>query len=166
MDKLKWVCDYNPYDGTNLSFEKDRAYGFSWPQRNYRCSFCNKEFKSAQALGGHMNVHRRDRARLRLSPNPNPNQNPSFVHSAARLVPCNMACRSSLAAVINSSEEKGSVVNDDDDDVMVARRKDTRVWKKANELIRLDLNLNLNLGLDLFHGANEDLDLELRLGSS
>ncbi|EPS64097.1 hypothetical protein M569_10685, partial [Genlisea aurea] len=48
-------------------FEKDKEYGFSWPQRNYKCSFCKKEFKSAQALGGHMNVHRRDRARMRIS---------------------------------------------------------------------------------------------------
>ncbi|XP_031488951.1 uncharacterized protein LOC116256681 [Nymphaea colorata] len=39
-----------------------------WPPRYYSCSFCRKEFKSAQALGGHMNVHRRDRARLRQSP--------------------------------------------------------------------------------------------------
>ncbi|KAL1350005.1 hypothetical protein HN51_026477 [Arachis hypogaea] len=39
--------------------------GFPWPPRSYSCSFCRKEFKSAQALGGHMNVHRRDRARLR-----------------------------------------------------------------------------------------------------
>ncbi|KAL6532381.1 hypothetical protein OROGR_014351 [Orobanche gracilis] len=42
--------------------------GFSWPPRSYTCSFCRREFRSAQALGGHMNVHRRDRARLRLSP--------------------------------------------------------------------------------------------------
>ncbi|CAK9175023.1 unnamed protein product [Ilex paraguariensis] len=42
--------------------------GFSWPPRFYTCSFCKREFKSAQALGGHMNVHRRDRARLRQSP--------------------------------------------------------------------------------------------------
>ncbi|CAL9124784.1 unnamed protein product [Musa textilis] len=56
--------------------------GFSWPQRSYSCSFCRREFRSAQALGGHMNVHRRDKARLRESPpsgpsllntNPNPN---------------------------------------------------------------------------------------------
>ncbi|KAF7837498.1 transcriptional regulator SUPERMAN-like [Senna tora] len=39
--------------------------GFSWPPRSYTCSFCKREFRSAQALGGHMNVHRRDRARLR-----------------------------------------------------------------------------------------------------
>ncbi|KAL5081523.1 hypothetical protein RYX36_009944 [Vicia faba] len=41
-----------------------------WPPRSYTCSFCRKEFKSAQALGGHMNVHRRDRARLRESSPP------------------------------------------------------------------------------------------------
>ncbi|KAK4759995.1 hypothetical protein SAY87_023126 [Trapa incisa] len=41
--------------------------GFAWPPRSYSCSFCGREFRSAQALGGHMNVHRRDRARLRQS---------------------------------------------------------------------------------------------------
>ncbi|TVU07130.1 hypothetical protein EJB05_47172, partial [Eragrostis curvula] len=45
---------------------------FSWSpsQRSpstsaYTCGYCRREFRSAQALGGHMNVHRRDRARLR-----------------------------------------------------------------------------------------------------
>ncbi|GAB2293977.1 hypothetical protein Dimus_028191 [Dionaea muscipula] len=36
--------------------------GCEWPSRSYTCSFCRREFKSAQALGGHMNVHRRDKA--------------------------------------------------------------------------------------------------------
>ncbi|GAB2299760.1 hypothetical protein Dimus_033813 [Dionaea muscipula] len=40
----------------------------SWPPRSYSCSFCKREFKSAQALGGHMNVHRRDRAMLKQIP--------------------------------------------------------------------------------------------------
>ncbi|XP_009596834.2 zinc finger protein 11-like [Nicotiana tomentosiformis] len=31
----------------------------------YRCSFCKRGFSNAQALGGHMNIHRKDRARLR-----------------------------------------------------------------------------------------------------
>ncbi|KAJ8899902.1 hypothetical protein K2173_019605 [Erythroxylum novogranatense] len=44
--------------------------GSVWPPRSYSCSFCRREFRSAQALGGHMNVHRRDRARLKQSPNP------------------------------------------------------------------------------------------------
>lgn len=41
--------------------------GCIWPPRSYSCTFCGREFRSAQALGGHMNVHRRDRARLKLS---------------------------------------------------------------------------------------------------
>ncbi|CAI9760783.1 unnamed protein product [Fraxinus pennsylvanica] len=44
--------------------------GCTWPPRSYSCSFCRREFRSAQALGGHMNVHRRDRARLKQSPIP------------------------------------------------------------------------------------------------
>ncbi|XP_054801593.1 transcriptional regulator SUPERMAN-like [Prosopis cineraria] len=48
----------------NLSYE-EHSWASSWPARNYSCSFCKREFRSAQALGGHMNVHRRDRARLR-----------------------------------------------------------------------------------------------------
>ncbi|GMI71756.1 ZINC FINGER PROTEIN 1, EMBRYO DEFECTIVE 3022 [Hibiscus trionum] len=40
------------------------AMGTTWPPRSYTCTFCQREFRSAQALGGHMNVHRRDRARL------------------------------------------------------------------------------------------------------
>ncbi|CAM0903095.1 unnamed protein product [Alopecurus aequalis] len=43
----------------------DDADGASWPPRSYTCAFCRREFRSAQALGGHMNVHRRDRAKLR-----------------------------------------------------------------------------------------------------
>lgn len=35
-------------------------------QRSYTCTFCRRMFRSAQALGGHMNIHRRERARLQL----------------------------------------------------------------------------------------------------
>lgn len=48
--------------------------GCIWPPRSYTCSFCRKEFRSAQALGGHMNVHRRDRARLKKIEGSNNNQ--------------------------------------------------------------------------------------------
>ncbi|KAF5734284.1 hypothetical protein HS088_TW16G00731 [Tripterygium wilfordii] len=43
--------------------------GTTWPPRSYTCTFCRREFRSAQALGGHMNVHRRDRAKLHQNPN-------------------------------------------------------------------------------------------------
>ncbi|GMI81068.1 hypothetical protein HRI_001776100 [Hibiscus trionum] len=35
--------------------------------KSYTCSFCKRGFSNAQALGGHMNIHRRDRAKLRES---------------------------------------------------------------------------------------------------
>ncbi|KAF8096767.1 hypothetical protein N665_0301s0015 [Sinapis alba] len=47
------------------AFEQDtkgNISGTTWPPRSYTCNFCRREFRSAQALGGHMNVHRRDRA--------------------------------------------------------------------------------------------------------
>lgn len=52
------------------AFAKDASRSLGgrcvWPPRSYSCSFCRREFRSAQALGGHMNVHKRDRARARL----------------------------------------------------------------------------------------------------
>ncbi|KAK7292922.1 hypothetical protein RJT34_15781 [Clitoria ternatea] len=35
--------------------------------RSYSCAFCRRGFSNAQALGGHMNIHRRDRAKLKQS---------------------------------------------------------------------------------------------------
>ncbi|KAL2331345.1 hypothetical protein Fmac_018926 [Flemingia macrophylla] len=66
MAKECWECSNNNSHSSNA--DQDYVNGFPWPPRSYTCSFCRKEFKSAQALGGHMNVHRRDRARLRQSP--------------------------------------------------------------------------------------------------
>ncbi|GMI73865.1 telomerase activator1 [Hibiscus trionum] len=35
--------------------------------RSYGCLFCKRGFTTAQALGGHMNIHRKDRAKIRPS---------------------------------------------------------------------------------------------------
>ncbi|KAK8947310.1 putative transcriptional regulator RABBIT EARS [Platanthera zijinensis] len=40
-------------------------YGAVWPPKSYTCSFCFREFRFAQAPGGHMNVHCRGRTRLK-----------------------------------------------------------------------------------------------------
>lgn len=48
--------------------DDSKSYLATWPPRCYTCTFCRREFRSAQALGGHMNVHRRDRAKLHQSP--------------------------------------------------------------------------------------------------
>ncbi|CAN1150569.1 Transcriptional regulator TAC1 [Linum perenne] len=33
--------------------------------RSYECTFCKRGFSNAQALGGHMNIHRKDKAKLK-----------------------------------------------------------------------------------------------------
>lgn len=68
-----WLCSSRSplnHHGCSQTFgrsEDNYLCGIPWPPRTYSCSFCKREFRSAQALGGHMNVHRRDRARLRQS---------------------------------------------------------------------------------------------------
>ncbi|XP_024994821.1 transcriptional regulator SUPERMAN-like [Cynara cardunculus var. scolymus] len=77
--KVLWMWNPNPMT-TNSHEEDDDSWevkafaedtrnvtGMTWPPRSYTCTFCRREFQSAQALGGHMNVHRRDRARLHQS---------------------------------------------------------------------------------------------------
>ncbi|XP_068667621.1 zinc finger protein 5-like [Aristolochia californica] len=45
-----------------LVSEEDQA---SSHVRSYECIFCKRGFSNAQALGGHMNIHRKDRAKLK-----------------------------------------------------------------------------------------------------
>lgn len=35
------------------------------PPKSYECNFCKRGFSNAQALGGHMNIHRKDKAKLK-----------------------------------------------------------------------------------------------------
>ncbi|KAJ0034371.1 transcriptional regulator SUPERMAN-like [Pistacia vera] len=37
-------------------------------KRSYECTFCKRGFTNAQALGGHMNIHRKDRAKAKQVP--------------------------------------------------------------------------------------------------
>ncbi|XP_060201909.1 transcriptional regulator TAC1-like [Lycium barbarum] len=47
-----------------ITWSSDELLGIS-QVKFYRCSFCDRGFSNAQALGGHMNIHRKDRAKLR-----------------------------------------------------------------------------------------------------
>ncbi|XP_038905278.1 transcriptional regulator SUPERMAN-like [Benincasa hispida] len=68
--------------------DTENVMGTTWPPRFYNCTFCGREFRSAQALGGHMNVHRRDRVRLHHHPHSNSIQpiSSSFTIPAPKLV--------------------------------------------------------------------------------
>ncbi|KAI3707662.1 hypothetical protein L6452_26290 [Arctium lappa] len=76
--------------------------GTTWPPRSYTCTFCRREFRSAQALGGHMNVHRRDRARLHQS-QPANSKNPYISSSNS-----SSCCSSSSTLLIPTQELVGN----------------------------------------------------------
>ncbi|KAM0026030.1 putative transcription factor C2H2 family [Helianthus debilis subsp. tardiflorus] len=38
--------------------------------RSYECNFCKRGFTNAQALGGHMNIHRKDKTKLKHTTTP------------------------------------------------------------------------------------------------
>lgn len=57
--------------------------GTQWPPSSYTCSFCHREFRTAQALGGHMNVHRRERAAAHRSNAAHQLRDPNFFSSTS-----------------------------------------------------------------------------------
>ncbi|XP_048430198.1 transcriptional regulator SUPERMAN-like [Pyrus x bretschneideri] len=101
-------------------FEGENLCDNSWTTRNFACSFCKREFRSAQALGGHMNVHRRDRARLRLLPptlsseicpqNPSPNPSSYFsTSSSSSLSSCHSLFSPSLRTLVSTPSSASSM---------------------------------------------------------
>lgn len=103
MEEMPWTSgrpnsyqredDHHGYSWEEQAFAEDAGGvmggSSTWPPRSYACTFCRKEFRSAQALGGHMNIHRRDRARLRqgiaIDININPESNfAAFDHNHPR----------------------------------------------------------------------------------
>ncbi|XP_044497843.1 transcriptional regulator SUPERMAN-like [Mangifera indica] len=54
---------------SDSSYENDRIEQFkedtAATKRSYECTFCKRGFTNAQALGGHMNIHRKDRAKAK-----------------------------------------------------------------------------------------------------
>lgn len=149
--------------------------GFVWPPRSYPCSFCRREFRSAQALGGHMNVHRREKAKLKQT---------HVSASATTIAPqnhnkvsrCKESSRvSSIPALgqesLDSNSDTKSCVYDED-------------FVVAHGIGDVETNLVLGFDLDswsntvsnckrrktgvtppLMAGSMDGLDLELRLAS-
>ncbi|WOL07424.1 transcriptional regulator SUPERMAN-like [Canna indica] len=165
--------------------------GFSWPPRSYSCSFCKREFKSAQALGGHMNVHRRDKARLRHSPPPpplpcdlnlNPNPNPTLLgvgKAGPPLIPNlnmpppppppsssfgnEMIMVSLLPHCCSCSPLPSSDGLNTMDAVKGLIKEKEMGLQNGRKVVRLDLDLDLEMGI-FDQDSKHDLDLELRLG--
>ncbi|KFK39599.1 hypothetical protein AALP_AA3G265000 [Arabis alpina] len=179
---------YGDYD----NYQQDHEYllGFSWPPRSYTCSFCKREFRSAQALGGHMNVHRRDRARLRLQqsssssstpspPYPNPNYSYSSMATSPpppplppltlfpTLSPSSSPSHKPCLARSLSPKSKHSPQNacETGKRSLVVEDEDAkRLSKKEAYELKNGEIISLELEIGLINESEQDLDLELRLG--
>lgn len=55
--------------------------GSSQQRKSYDCMFCKRGFTNAQALGGHMNMHRKDKAKLKQYSSYNRTTHP-YSHSS------------------------------------------------------------------------------------
>ncbi|KAJ9172400.1 hypothetical protein P3X46_015641 [Hevea brasiliensis] len=146
-----------------------------WPPRSYFCNFCGREFGSAQALGGHMNVHRRDRARLKQYPadfqndflHHHQHQNPpkiDFVHNPKTGVfmsPAGVSTPMVMAtgdiSVINPGGRRKENVSSK------RQRSDEIFTPKSSSMKKDHLQPEVKR---LCKDATQDLDLELRLGCS
>jgi C2H2-type zinc finger len=178
---------YNHRRGVGL-YSNGVIGGFSWPPRSYGCSFCKREFRSAQALGGHMNVHRRERARLRqysppwdTAPNPNPNIN----HSKTSIPNLNIAPTSppfppcsppSPSSSLSHPSMKNNTTQDQvkfslfgqNYTLLKTHHVPFYVETKMRDLVvegQSTMKLELAVGFCKDH-LEEGLDLELRLGFS
>ncbi|KAA3481869.1 putative transcriptional regulator RABBIT EARS [Gossypium australe] len=128
------------------AFAEDAARclrGCIWPPRSYSCSFCNREFKSAQALGGHMNVHRKDRAKLKqLDHSIDDHKGQSFG---------------------SDSTPRKRVLNDDDDgETSLSVGLSSVLFN--NKRPKVAVSTWQVLELKPVTSMEKDLDLELRLG--
>ncbi|XP_024971113.1 zinc finger protein 10-like [Cynara cardunculus var. scolymus] len=153
--------------------------GFVWPPRSYSCSFCRREFRSAQALGGHMNVHRRERAKLKQSlngtqQNPNSQQgfsksllessNPSFFPS-----PVSSSMVSSIPILCQENTTVGSPSDAKScvcDEVLVLGPVETNLYLGFDgcDVEVMNCKRQKTVVSPLFMGSMEDqVDLELRL---
>ncbi|KAF5482364.1 hypothetical protein F2P56_002940 [Juglans regia] len=139
-------------ESNKFGFEEDHSCGTSWSAKHecYSCSFCNRKFRSAQALGGHMNVHRIERARLRLlassvseSHNPNPKFKPyptldsSPSSSSEKFPPHRHHPLPSLSSPLSAptDEEKKLVIIPELDPPLSLRGKDIRNKKRIRGVL-------------------------------
>ncbi|XVF76667.1 hypothetical protein PTKIN_Ptkin13bG0285200 [Pterospermum kingtungense] len=134
--------------------------------KSYTCSFCRKGFANAQALGGHMNIHRKDRAKLRESSEENTVPLDIMKMTTTTNPSDHDVGQSQVSGIIlDSSEEKSSSprkrpckVSKEDDGASASVSPSPR---------SKDANIEEVKQLSLFvEGSSQmELDLELRLGT-
>ncbi|KAK0607146.1 hypothetical protein LWI29_010229 [Acer saccharum] len=149
-------------------------------KRSYECTFCKRGFTNAQALGGHMNIHRKDRTKNKqvvtgssFSSKPTMTVNEDYMNpryiagisgEQARYHPVLeaqsnyfMYYQPSVASPINPRAFHGSEFH--------LPRSQYNSLSTTNDQERpLGANLSLGVSSKCEEDKEDELDLELRLG--
>ncbi|WMV47345.1 hypothetical protein MTR67_040730 [Solanum verrucosum] len=109
--------------------------------RSYECVFCKRGFNTAQALGGHMNIHRKDRIKITR---PSQTNRPYLTYFSGN----------------TSTATKGPfVMNGPDSGSEDNRPQCLNLFGDDWRILQFGENMEKNKGI-----LEDDLDLELRLG--
>nr|XP_043630547.1 transcriptional regulator TAC1-like [Erigeron canadensis] len=172
---------------TNRSLSPDRSK--EGVGRSYECTFCKRGFTNAQALGGHMNIHRKDKSKLAkqqvktsttttttTASAKHPKKDYSIVASRSfKLIPSEEAPYAGSGSGFQTGNHY-TPSNPNFPWTLAASQFNSRPLHNKESLIHVNLNLGIgtsdienggtigsstNVGRDWFEN---DLDLELRLG--
>ncbi|CAK8576100.1 unnamed protein product [Lathyrus sativus] len=89
--------------------------------RSYECNFCKRGFSNAQALGGHMNIHRKDKAKLKQQSS-NMEANTSDIHEVNKLLLPNLNSNIALSqSQSQQQDQQHHVPSRDVDETVVAQ---------------------------------------------
>ncbi|CAI9781247.1 unnamed protein product [Fraxinus pennsylvanica] len=146
--------------------------------RLYECVFCKRGFNTAQALGGHMNIHRKDRARNKPTPTNSNRQEENYTvpkfhqqilssyqpvqYTASHHDQASLNYRTYFPA--STSSTRPLYQQDSHDD------RDQQQANQFGDDWRMNLSLEFvptvmeNLEKKQVISQEEELDLELRLG--
>lgn len=143
----------------------DQGEGGGGGVKTYECVFCKRGFTTAQALGGHMNIHRKDKAKTRTS---------QSVSAKIDAKSCSYEpIQSFVPHYVVDPEVRGYYHNQElvvPSSSWVLRPQETHheetdylssenPWNMSNDLEIVDENNKVKYGEE-----HEELDLELRLG--
>lgn len=173
--------------------ENDKSTGDSaGVGRSYECNFCKRGFTNAQALGGHMNIHRKDKAKAKakhnkilnnhdeiISSNTRNNNNNIIIkpHESLRYLPHQIPSTNGYyrPSIDHQVSYQVYLPSPPTNPSLQATGNYLPIWMQENiDEGRVNANLSLGIGLsttrveDGDHGnvkeEEEEVDLELRLG--
>ncbi|XP_044506719.1 transcriptional regulator TAC1-like [Mangifera indica] len=164
MDTHDQPISENPEKVT--SDEQAAADGAS-PVRSYDCTFCKRGFSNAQALGGHMNIHRKDKAKLKQTSSSKNHLDVSKINQPTQppskdvvATTTQERCSSKRPGILG--EENDATSNTDKTHVREVRQLPLFAEKPLSTG-QVHENTAIVLSSSSSSGSSE-LDLELRLG--